>query len=167
MISAISMDPVEGSTAPADWIDVPDLRELKQRLEMIPGPARFTDEQIDIIYAIAVANFQQGKTETAIGIFEVLMIYRPADARVMLAYAVCCKKLMRFDVAIPAFVAATFLNPEDMTASVHLAECFAAIGDRKSCEGILRPLAQLIELDDKYASLKKRVDLLRSMIKVQ
>jgi Flp pilus assembly protein TadD len=161
------MDPVEGSTAPADWIDVPDLRELKQRLEMIPGPARFTDEQIDIIYAIAVANFQQGKTETAIGIFEVLMIYRPADARVMLAYAVCCKKLMRFDVAIPAFVAATFLNPEDMTASVHLAECFAAIGDRKSCEGILRPLAQLIELDDKYASLKKRVDLLRSMIKVQ
>jgi Flp pilus assembly protein TadD len=167
MISAISMDPLEGSTAPADWIDVPDLRELKQRLEMIPGPARFTDEQIDIIYAIAVANFQQGKTETAIGIFEVLMIYRPADARVMLAYAVCCKKLMRFDVAIPAFVAATFLNPEDMTASVHLAECFAAIGDRKSCEGILRPLAQLIELDDKYASLKKRVDLLRSMIKVQ
>lgn len=167
MISAISMDPPAGNTAPVDWIDVPNLRELKQRLEMIPGPARFTDEQIDIIYAIAVANFQQGKTETAIGIFEVLMIYRPADARIMLAYAVCCKKLMRFDVAIPAFVAATFLNPEDMTASVHLAECFAAIGDRKSCEGILKPLAQLIELDDRYSSLKKRVDLLRSMIKVQ
>lgn len=167
MISSMSMAAPEGNAVAAGWVDIPDLRELKNRLAMIPGPARFTDEQIDIIYAIAFANFQQGKTETAIGIFEVLMIYRPADARIMLAYAICCKKLMRFDVAIPAFVAATFLDPEDMTASVHLAECFAAIGDKKSCEGILNPLAKLIELDDKYASLKKRVDLLRSMIKVQ
>lgn len=147
--------------------DLPALKDLKNRLAQIPGPARFTEEQIEVVYAIAFANFQQGKTETALGIFEVLMIYRPTDARIMLAYAICCKKLMRFDVAIPAFVAAAFLDPGDVTASVHLAECFAALGDKQSCETLLVPLATVVELDQKYASLKKRVDLLRSMIKGQ
>lgn len=167
MMSAASIEAMDMNLATTELADLPGLRDLKERLAKIPGPARFTDEQIDVIYAIAFANFQQGKTETAIGIFEVLMLYRPADARIMLAYAICCKKMMRFEVAIPAFVAATFLNPDELTASVHLAECFAAVGDKQSCESLVVPLSQLVELDDKYALLKKRVDLLRSMIKVQ
>jgi type III secretion system low calcium response chaperone LcrH/SycD len=163
MMAAVSMNP-QGLDVGGD---LPWVKDLKDRLAQIPCLARFTEEQIDMIYAIAFANYQQGKVETALGIFEVLMIYRPTDARIMLAYAVCCKKLVRFEVAIPAFVAAAFLNPEDVTASVHLAECFAAIGDKQACESILLPLSTVVELDEKYASLKKRVDLLRNMLKVQ
>lgn len=157
----------EATLANADWMHLPALQDLRERLAKMSGPERFSDEQIEVVYTIAFANFQQGKTETALGIFEVLMIYRPTDARIMLAYAICCKKMMRFEAAVPAFVAAAFLCPEDVTASVHLAECFAAMGDRKSCESILTPLLQLVALDEKYASLTKRIELLRSMIKLQ
>ncbi len=167
MIQPDFLSPHEATHVPTEWMPLPDLQNLREQLAKIPGPERFSDEQIEVIYAIAFANFQQGKTETALGIFEVLMIYRPTDARIMLAYAICCKKMLRFEAAIPAFVAAALLCPDEVTASVHLAECFAAMGDRKSCESILTPLAQLVALDEKYASLTKRIDLLRSMIKAQ
>ncbi len=142
------------------------IASVKEQLKKLPEVARFSDEQIEIIYGIAYAFFNQGKLEAAHGLFETLVIYRPLDSRIMLAYGICCKKMLRFDAAIPALTAAFFCNPEDLSSAIHLSECLAVIGKYEECRQVLDPLVQLTELDDKFASIKRRAETLREMLKL-
>ncbi len=147
------------SMAPIDGI-----RLLKEKLSRLPAFERFSDEQIEIIYGIAYAMFNQGKLEAAHGLFETLVIYRPTDPRIMLAYGVCCKKMLRFDAAIPALMAAFFCNPEDLTAAIHLSECLAVIGKHDDCKKILDPLIDVAQLDGRFDSIQRRAKTLREML---
>jgi type III secretion system low calcium response chaperone LcrH/SycD len=148
-----------------NWFGTLDgVQALKARLAELPAATRFTDEQIEVIYGIAHSLYQQGKFETSCSLFQVLMVYRPLDARVMLAFAIACKRLLRFDAAIPAFAAAVALNPSDLSGAVHLSECLAAVGKRQECTQVLDPLIHLASLDEQYANIKKRAETLRELL---
>ncbi len=148
------------SMAPVDGI-----RILREKLSGLPAFERFTDEQIEIIYGIAYAIFNQGKLEAAHGLFETLVLYRPTDARIMLAYGICCKKMLRFDAAIPALMAAFFCNTDDLTAAIHLSECLAVTGRHDECRKVLDPLIDVAEIDGKFESIQRRAKTLRQMLK--
>ncbi len=151
---------------PESALQLEQIALLKEQLKRLPETARFSDEQIEIIYGIAYAMFNQGKLEAAHGLFETLVIYRPLDARIMLAYGICCKKMLRFDSAIPALTAAFFCNPEDLSSAIHLSECLAVIGKYDECRQVLDPLVQLTDLDEKFSSIKHRAEALREMLKI-
>lgn len=150
--------------APDLYGDLDGVHELQQKLQGLPASTRFSDEQIEVVYGIGYALYQQGKFESAVGLFQVLLIYRPMDARIMMAFAMCCKRLLRFDAAIPAFAAVLALDSTDPDPAIHLSECLAAMGKRDECRGVLEPLIQLTELDTRFDSIRKRAEALRALL---
>ena len=156
--------------APDLYGDLDSFHELRERLQALPGTARFTDEQVEIVYGIAYALYQQGKFDSAMGLFQVLITYRPLDARLMMAFALCCKRMCRFDAAIPAFSAALAIDPEQpeaIEAAIHLSECLAALGKAEECQSVLEPLLRLTEVDSRFDSIKRRAETLRAMLHEQ
>ncbi len=156
--------------APDLYGDIDSFQELREKLQALPCVARFNDEQIEIVYGIGYALYQQGKFESAVGLFQVLMMYRPLDSRLMMAFALCCKRLCRFDAAIPAFAASMALNPaepEAAEAAIHLSECLAALGKPDECKAVLDPLIRLTELDTRFDSIRRRAETLRLMLHEQ
>jgi type III secretion system low calcium response chaperone LcrH/SycD len=140
------------------------LDELREKINGMPGAARFSDAQIEVIYSIAHSLFMQGKIENACGIFQVLLIYRPLDARILVAFGICCKRLGRFDGAIPAFTGALVADPSNLSSAVHLAECLAALGRKEETMTILEPLLKISQLDDSYETLRKRAETLHELL---
>lgn len=156
--------------APDLYGDLDSFHELRERLQALPSATRFSDEQVEVVYGIGYALYQQGKFESAVGLFQVLLLYRPLDARLMMAFAQCCKRLLRFDAAIPAFAAALALDPDEpeaAEAAIHLSECLAALGKTDECKSILDPLLRMAELDTRLDSIKRRAETLRAMLNEQ
>lgn len=144
--------------------ELDSLQELKEKISDLPSSKRFTDEQIEIIYGIGHSFFMQGKFDTACGVFQLMLVYRPLDSRILSAFALCCKRLARFDAAIPAFSAALALEPTNLSLAVHMAECLAALGKREESLSLLNPLIKLAVLDDSYEALRKRAEMLRDLL---
>ncbi len=142
-----------------------EIRYLKDQLCRLPEMARFSDEQVEIIYGIAYAMFNQGKLEIAHGLFQTLMIYRPTNPRILLAYGICCKKTLRFDAAISALSSAYFCDPEDLNPVMHLSECLAVVGKYTECQNVIDPLISFATIDEKYHTIKKRAQTLKEMLR--
>ncbi len=156
--------------APDLYGDLDSFQDLREKLQALPGAARFTDEQGELVYGIGYALYPQGKFVSAVGLFQVLITYRPLDARLMMAFALCCKRLCRFDAAIPAFAAALALNPEQpeaIEAAIHLSECLAVLGKTEECKSVLDPLLRLTEVDSRFDSVRRRAETLREMLHEQ
>lgn len=158
--------PIEPKAAPGSHLftNSESLKLLRERLAGLIGSKRFTDEQIEIIYGIGHSLFMQGKLANACGVFQILLIYRPLELRALFAYGLCCKNLGRYADAIPLFVAALGLDPENLNSAVHLAECLAALGRKEETITILDPLIKLASLDASFASLKLRAESLRALL---
>jgi len=145
--------------------DLDSLQELREKISHLPSSTRFSNEQIEIIYGIGHSLFMQGKFDSACNVFQMMMIYRPLDSRILGAFALCCKRLARFDGAIPAFYAALLLEPTNLNLAVHLVECLNAIGNHEASLKLLEPLINLAVLDESYKDLLARAETIREMLR--
>jgi type III secretion system low calcium response chaperone LcrH/SycD len=144
--------------------ELDSIQTLREKIADLPSSKRFTDEQIEIIYGIGHALYMQGKFDNACGVFQMMLIYRPLDSRILSAFALCCKRLSRFEAAIPAYSAALALDPSNLSLAVHMAECLAALGKREQSLRLLNPLIKLAVLDQSYDALRKRAEMLRDLL---
>ncbi len=156
-------EPVSPVTS-ASGLAFTHIQTLREQLSRLPEVARFTDEQVEIIYGMAYAMFSQGKLDVAHGLFETLTIYRPLDARILLAHGICCKRMLRFEEAIASFTSAYFIDPDELNSVIHLSECLAVTGKLEDCKRILEPVISFADIDEKYLSLKKRALTLKEML---
>lgn len=147
--------------------ELDSLQELREKISNLPSSKRFNDEQIEIIYGIGYSFFMQGKFDNACGVFQMMLIYRPLDPRILGAFALCCKRLGRFEAAIPAYSAALVLEPTNLSWAVHMAECLAALGKRDESLTLLEPLIKLSVLDESYNELRSRAETLRDMLRAE
>lgn len=147
--------------------ELDSLRELKEKIADLPSSKRFTDDQIEIIYGIGYSFFMQGKFDIACSVFQMMLIYRPLDSRILGAFALCCKRLGQFEAAIPSFSAALAFEPTNLSWAVHMAECLAALGKRDQSLTLLEPLIKLAVLDESYNDLRSRAETLRDMLRAE
>lgn len=152
---------------PAVIADINSFDDLRNKIKNLPSSTRFTDEQIEIIYGIGHSLFVQGKFENAGNVFQMMLIYRPLEPRILGAFALCCKRLGQFETAIPAYSAALVLEPMNLTWAVHMAECLAALGQRDESLTLLDPLIKLAVLDESYNELRSRAETLRDMLRAE
>ncbi len=141
------------------------LDDLRNKIANLPSSTRFSDEQIEIIYGIGHSLFVQGKFENACSVFQMMLIYRPLDPRILGAFALCCKRVGHLEAAIPAYSAALVLEPTNLSWAVHMAECLAALGKRDESLKLLEPLIKLAVLDESYNDLRSRAETLRNMLR--
>jgi len=143
------------------------LENLRNKIANLPSSTRFSDEQIEVIYGIGHSLFVQGKFENACSVFQMMLIYRPLDPRILGAFALCCKRNGQFETAIPAYSAALVLEPTNLSWAVHMAECLAALGKRNESLTLLDPLIKLAVLDESYNDLRSRAETLRDMLRAE
>jgi len=127
---------------------------------------KVSDDQVEVIYSIGHAIFMQGKFEKALSVFQVILLYRPLDSRVIEACATTLKKMGKFEEAIPTYAAAMmFGDLENPMPSIHIAECLAALGRADDSEKILRPLLDSAKLDSAFTDIRRRAENLLSMLR--
>ena len=127
---------------------------------------KVSDDQVEVMYSIGHAMFMQGKLEKALNVFQVILLYRPLDARVIEACATTQKKMGKFEEAIPTYAAAmVFGDLENPMPSIHIAECLAALGRADDSERILRPLLDSAKLDSAFTDIRRRAENLLSMLR--
>lgn len=142
-----------------------EIEQLKEKIACLPSCSRFSDDQIEIIYSIGHSTYMQGKLDMACGVFQLLLMYRPLDARILCAFGICCKRLGRFEEGITAFSAALTLEPTKLNYYMHLAECLAAVGMNNESLELLDPLIDISSLTDSFKSVHKRASTMREMLK--
>jgi type III secretion system low calcium response chaperone LcrH/SycD len=147
------------------FLSMNEIDQLKEKISCLPSCSRFSDNQIEIIYSIAHSTYSQGKLDTACGIFQMLLMYRPLDARILCAFGICCKRLGRFEEAITAFSAALTLEPTKLNYYMHLAECLAAAGMNSESLEVLDPLIDVSSLTDSFKAVHNRATTMREMLR--
>ena len=125
----------------------------------------FSDYEIDLIYGVVHALYQQGKIESAFLILQVLLIYRPVDKKIVEAFSICCKKLGKYEDASLGFIVLLAQYPEDLKFAQHLAECMAARGlDKQALEAVEAIISAISKAPDEYNLIFSRAKFLRSML---
>src|SRR5262249_15482109 len=110
-ISAAIMTTVT-SAEPAQATRMSVIEDLREELATLPLTSRFTDADLEAIYALGHKLFVQGKYEKAGDYFSLLTVYRPLEERYLLALGVCMRLRKRYAEAIEAFAMAATLQPE-------------------------------------------------------
>jgi tetratricopeptide (TPR) repeat protein len=142
------------------------IRDLQQTFADSDIAKKISDDQVEVMYSIGHAIFMQGKLEKALNVFQVILLYRPLDARIIEACATTLKKMGKFEEAIPTYAAAmVFGDLENPMPSIHIAECLAALGKADDSEKILRPFLDSSELDSAYTDVRRRAENLLTMLK--
>lgn len=138
--------------------------ELREKMTSLPVTKRFDDRQIEILYSIAHSVYEQGKIEIASGMFQLLLIYRPVDSKILTALGICKKRLENFDDAINIFSLLFFLDPANLNSVQHLAECLAARGSTNEALEILNKLIKFSEEKKQFKTVNSRASILKEMI---
>jgi len=142
------------------------IRDLQKQFSDSDLAKKVNDNQVEIMYSIGHALFMQGKLEKALNVFQLILIYRPLDARILEACATTFKKMGRFEEAIPVYGSVmVFGDMNDPMPSVHIAECLAALGRNTDSEKMLRPILDDSGLDAAYTDVRVRAENLLKMLK--
>jgi type III secretion system low calcium response chaperone LcrH/SycD len=112
----------------ADIASSPDpvtalLSELKQQLESLPHLQRLTPADAETVYSLAYREYTQARYEQALRYFQLLLVYRPTHKVYLLGAALCLQRLRRYELAMAAYIALRFLDPDEPGHTLALAEC--------------------------------------------
>lgn len=97
--------------------------DLKRKLEALPHTRKLTDADVEAIYTLAYREFSQARYEEALHHFQLLLVYRPTHKVYLLGAALCLQRLRRYELAMAAYVALRYLDPQQPRHTLALAEC--------------------------------------------
>jgi type III secretion system low calcium response chaperone LcrH/SycD len=120
-------------------------RKLHEGLSALPSAKRFTPEQLEVIYALAYAHVAQGQYAQALPVFAFLSQYGPTRKHYLYGLALCLQMLSRLDEAIHMYSLCATLFPESVEATLRIAECQIAAGQREEAGKTLGLLLRYAE----------------------
>ena len=152
--------------------EIPDLGQiaidLSDKLDSLPSNIRLNDQQVNLIYSIGYSIFQQGKLEEARSIFQLLLLYKPTDRKILDAFSICCKRIGDFENASVCFMLLFLLDPSELRHAQQFAECLVAMGQTDIAEKAIDVIMSSIESGAYTDELVlARAQILKSMISVE
>ena len=128
----------------------------------LPASRRFTAEQLEVIYAMGYSHVQQQQWRQALPIFAFLSQYGPTRMHYLAGLALCLHMARRHEEAIDICSLMLVLFPESLQASMRIAECQLALGDRAGAAHTLRQLDAALPAGD---ALKGRAQALLERVR--
>lgn len=104
----------------------------------------FTPEALDTIEQLATALYADGQLESALKLFQGLLVLRPDQADSWSAVGAVLTQMEQYEEALPYLSAALALDPDHTPALVTRAECLLALGQ---VEEAAQDLDRAIALD--------------------
>ena len=131
----------------------PQASPLLQRMAQLPNRARFTDDQIALLYNTGCNLFDQGKYREAAQLFEVACFYRPLATHYLYACGLARQALKDYAAAIPILSSVGMLWPQDPRPPLQLAECHLALGQAEVGVNMLHLAVALAGQDPQHRAL--------------
>ncbi len=143
-------------------------QELFDDLQALPSSSRLTDEQLEVIYALAYAHVTQGQYAQALPIFSILAIYGPTRRHYLAGLAVCLEKCGRYEEAIHMYSLLITLFPGSLEPALQVAECLLRLGQfADAAQELDRVLACIAESQGRFDAFRPRAQVLRDLAEKQ
>jgi len=140
-------------------------QKLYDGLQALPSSSRLTNEQLEVIYALAYAHVIQGQYAQALPVFALLATYGPTRKHYIAGLALCLQMCERYEEAVSMYSLMTTLFPGSPEAALQAAECLLMLGRteeaRQELDRVLRCIA---EAGGQYDAWKPRAQVLMGLV---
>ena len=99
-----------------------------------------TNDELEAIYSLAFGYYQTGKYEEAHKLFQFLVLFDHLNAKYWFGLGAAQQALKDFQNATVSYGYCSFLNLENPKPQLHAAECFLALGDKRSAASAIYAL---------------------------
>jgi len=140
-------------------------QKLYEGLEALPSSSRMTNEQLEVIYALAYAHVTQGQYAQALPVFTILATYGPTRKHYIAGLALCLQMCERYEEAISMYSLMATLFPGSPEPALQVAECFLMLGRTDEAHDELeRVLRCIAEAGGQYDAWKPRAQVLAGLV---
>ena len=109
----------------------------KATLKQLKG---VTNDELEAVYSLAFGYYQTGKYEEANKLFQFLVLFDHLNAKYWFGLGAAQQASKDFQNAVVSYGYCSFLKLDNPKPQLHAAECFLALGDKKSAASALEAL---------------------------
>ena len=131
------------------------LADFEARHARSPAASRYTDAELEILYAMVHGLYQQGNFEKAASFFSVLTLYRPTSVRFLKGLAASRFMSRSFEAAVSTYAFLVMLQPHDLEAQCMYGNSLLMAGELGEARKVLRGVAAAEEGDLKFKDRAK------------
>ena len=99
-----------------------------------------TNEELEAVYSLGFGCYQTGKYEDAHKLFQFLVLFDHLNAKYWFGLGAVQQALKDFQSAAVSYGYCSFLKLDNPKPQLHAAECFLAMGDKRSAASALEAL---------------------------
>ena len=123
---------------------VKTLIEKEATLKQLKG---VTNDELEAVYSLAFGHYQTGKYEEAHKLFQFLVLFDHLNAKYWFGLGATQQALKDFQNAAVSYGYCSFLKLDNPKPQLHAAECFLALGDKRSAASALEALNEYCPKD--------------------
>jgi type III secretion system low calcium response chaperone LcrH/SycD len=124
-----------------------------------------TNEELDAVYHLAFGYYQTGRIEEAAKLFRFLVLFDHLNAKYWFGLGAVQQVARDYQDAVVSYGYSSFLDLSNPKPQYHAAECFLALGDKRSAASAIEALEEFSaagteagrEYRAKAAELRKRI----------
>ena len=106
-----------------------------------------TNDELEAVYSLAYGYYQTGKFEEAQKLFQFLVLFDHLNAKFWFGLGAVQQAEKNFKDAVVSYGYCSFLKLDNPKPQLHAAECFLAMGDRRSAASALEALNEYCPKD--------------------
>ncbi len=106
-----------------------------------------TNDELEAVYSLAFGYYQTGKYDEAYKLFQFLVLFDHLNAKYWFGLGAVQQAVKDFQNAIVSYSYCSFLKLDNPKPQLHAAECFLALGDKKSAASALTALNEYCPKD--------------------
>ena len=106
-----------------------------------------TNDELEAVYSLAFSYYQTGKYEEAHKLFQFLVLFDHLNAKYWFGLGAAQQALKDFQNAAVSYGYCSFLKLDNPKPQLHAAECFLALGDKRSAASALEALNEYCPKD--------------------
>ena len=116
---------------------VKTLIEKGSTLKQMKG---ISNEELEAVYSLAFSYYRTGKFDEALKLFQFLVMFDHLNAKYWFGLGAVQQANTDFQSAVVSYGYSSFLNLDNPKPQLHAAECFLALGDKRSAASALYAL---------------------------
>ena len=124
-----------------------------------------TNEELEAVYTLAFGYYRTGKFNEALKLFQFLVLFDHLNAKYWMGLGAVQQVLKDYQNAVLAYGYSSFLNLDNPKPQLHAAECFLAMGDKRSAASALFALNEYCPTDtDIGREYRAKAEKLRELV---
>lgn len=106
-----------------------------------------TNAELEAVYSLAFGYYQTGKYDEALKLFQFLVLFDHLNKKYWMGLGAVQQVLKDFQDAVVSYGYCSFLDLKNPKPQLHAAECFLALGDKRSAASAIFALEEFCPKD--------------------